>query len=132
MFQFLMLNCCGTYSLVSHQSFTSACDPSSGSTTYSYSHEGVVPAGDYQVMLRQQGYVQSRETFSSLFTGLSCLQNLKLLDLRKIARLEGSFWQPLAQLQSLETLYVIIDNLRRENIEAVSSLSKLLHHCLQT
>lgn len=85
------------------------------------------PADDYEVMLRQQGFYQSRETFSSLFTGLSCLQNLKLLDLRKIAMLEGSFWQPLAQLQSLETLYVIIDELRAENFEAVSRLSALLH-----
>ena len=73
---------------------------------------------------RIRGFVETRETFYSLFTGLSCLENLKVLDLRKVLKIEGNFWTPLEKLRNLETLYIKIDSLKAEAFQAVSQLRK--------
>ena len=47
-------------------------------------------------------------SFDTVFTALSSLENLKLLDLRKMIPLSGDFWGSLVGLQSLECLKVEI------------------------
>ncbi len=81
-------------------------------------------ADDYARKLREVGLVRDQVTFRSIFAGLASLENLKLLDVRKIQNIKGKLWGPLSMLRNLETLYIIVDRLTAEDFQPVSGLSE--------
>ena len=69
--------------------------------------------------------LQDFTTFPALFAALGKFQTLKLLVLREPpVTLNGVFWEPLAQLQQLETLVVVVRDMKAESVTFASKMSK--------